>query len=266
MMRTMKRLHVPALAAAALVALGACSNDPASPGDASLLGTEYYDLVPDYAISSAAVIDGAGIGGARLPDELRLTDEQKAEIAALHDAFRAANATEIEALRDIERQLRELRRNRELRDQARALLEEARAIRLSLDDEFAALQESIWAVYTEDQRAWIEEHRPKVCRPGERPQLTEEQIAAIRALQQAFQAEMADEIEAIKAAHQAARAAHQAGATREEIQAILAEVADELAALRQAEKRLYDAIQEILTDEQRESWCIVRRHVAPPRP
>lgn len=264
-MMTTMRMRLPALAVAAMVALGACSNDPASPDDASLLGTEYYDLVPDYAISSAAVIDGGGIGGSRLPAELQLSDEQKAEIAALHDAFRTANATEIEALREIERQLRELRRNRELREQARALLEEARAIRESLDDEFDALQEAIWDVYTDEQRAWIEEHRPKVCRPGERPELTEEQIAAIRALHQAFQAEMADEIAAIKAAHQAARAAHQAGATREEIQAILAEVADEIAALREAEQRLHQAIQDILTDEQKENWCVVRRHVAPGR-
>ena len=68
---------------------------------------------------------------------------------------------------------------------------------------------------------------------------------------------------AIKAASQEARAAHQAGASAEEIRAILATVQDELEAVRQAERRLMNAIQEVLTPEQRAQWCVVRQHVAP---
>jgi len=74
---------------------------------------------------------------------------------------------------------------------------------------------------------------------------------------------VADELDAIKAAHQEAREAHQAGASAEEIRAILASVKDELEAVRQAEQRLMNAIQDVLTPEQRERWCIVRQHVAP---
>jgi Spy/CpxP family protein refolding chaperone len=74
---------------------------------------------------------------------------------------------------------------------------------------------------------------------------------------------VADELAAIKAAHQEARAAKQAGASAEEIRAILASVKDELEAVRQAEARLMSAILDVLTPEQRRRWCIVRQHVAP---
>jgi hypothetical protein len=263
-MMTMMGKRLLGAVATGLLALAACSSDPAGVDEMDLLDDEVIDLVPDYAISSAAVIDGGGIGGARLPEELRLTDEQKAEIAALHEAFIAEHADEVAALREIEQQLRDLRRDGGTLDERRALHEQAAVILESLAADFAALQEAIWAVYTDAQRAWIETHRPRVCRPGERPDLTEEQIAQIRALQQAFHEAMADEIAAIKAAHEAARAAHQAGATREEIAAILATVQDEIAELRAAEAQLWEDIQAVLTDEQREDWCIVRRHVRPP--
>jgi len=251
-----------AVAAFGLTGLAACSTESVAPtellGDAGAI-----DLVPDYAISSAAVVDGGGIGGARLPDELKLTAEQKAAIAALHDAFTQENADEIAALRALEQQIRQLRRSGGSREEIRALMADAHVILAGLAEEFAALQEAIWAIYTPEQKAWIEAHKPKVCDRNGPPQLTEEQIATIRALKQAFAEAVADELAAIKAAHQEAREAHQAGASAEEIRAILASVKDELEAVRQAEQRLMNAIQDVLTPEQRERWCIVRQHVAP---
>ena len=80
-------------------------------------------------------------------------------------------------------------------------------IRDQLADDFAALQEAIWAIYTPEQRAWIEAHKPAVCDRNGPPRLTEEQIAKIRALKEAFQEAIADEMATIKAAHQEARAA-----------------------------------------------------------
>jgi hypothetical protein len=74
---------------------------------------------------------------------------------------------------------------------------------------------------------------------------------------------VADHLAAIKAAHQEARAARQAGASAQEIRAILASVADDLAAVRQAEARLQNAIEDILTPDQRRRWCVVRHRVAP---
>lgn len=266
MVMTMMRKQFLAVAAFGLASLVACSTDPVAPSDQSLLDDETIDLVPDYAVSSAAVIDGAGIGGAGLPDELKLTAEQKAAIAALHEAFQQENADEIAALRAIEQQVRDLRHAGGTRDAIRALLDDAREILDGLADDFAALQSAIWAVYTPAQRAWIEAHRPRVCGPDGPPRLTEEQIAQIRALKQAFQESVADELAAIKAAHQAVREAHQAGASAEEIRAILDAVKDEMEAVRAAEKKLHEDILAVLTPEQRERWCVVRRHVAPGGP
>jgi Spy/CpxP family protein refolding chaperone len=258
------RTFLPALVTSAILALGACASDPAAPDESSLFAADdVVDLVPDFALSSAAAIDGAGMGGTGLPDELQLTPEQKAEITALREAFHAAHQDEVAALRDLERQIRDLRRQRGGRAAILELLVQARGIIQGLEGDFAVLQEAVWAVYTDEQRAWIDAHRPKICRPGDRPRLTEEQIAQIRALHQAFQEAMADEIRAIKEAHQAARLAHQNGALREEIAAILAEVADEIAALREAERRLQAAIQDVLSDDQRRDWCLVRQRVAP---
>lgn len=251
------------LVAAGLLGLAACSSDPAAPGDTGLLDADVVDLVPDYAISSAAEIDGAGIGAARLPDELKLTPDQKAEIAALHEDFIQDHADEVAALRDLERQLRDLRRAGGSRDEARALLAQAHAILEKLADDFAELQEAIWSVYTPEQRAWIEAHRPRVCGPDGPPRLTEEQIAEIRTLRQAFHAAVADDIAFIRQVHQEARAAHQAGATAEEIRAILATAHDALERVRAAERQLHQDIQDVLTPEQRARWCLVRRLVAP---
>lgn len=263
MTMTMRKTFL-AVAAFGLVGLAACSTEPVAPN--GLLADDAIDLLPDYAFSSAAVVDGAGIGGARLPEALQLTAEQKAAIAALHDAFAQENADEIAALREIEQQLRQLRRSGGSREEAQALMAEAHQIMTGLADEFEALQEAIWALYTAEQKAWIESHKPKVCDRNGPPQLTEEQIAQIRALKQAFAEAVADELAAIKAAHQEARAAKQAGASAEEIRAILATVQDEMQAVREAEQRLEDAILGVLTPEQRARWCIVRRHVGPGRP
>lgn len=261
-MTTMMRKTFLAVVACGLFGLSACSTESVAP-NGLLADSDAIDQVADYEFSMAAVIDGAGIGAARLPDELQLTADQKAEIAALHDAFKAAHADEIAALREIDQQLRQLRRSGGTREEIQALLAEAHEIRQGLSDDFAALQDAIWQIYTAEQKAWIEAHKPKVCDRNGPPQLTEAQIAQIRALKQAFAESVADELVAIKAAHQEARAAKQAGASAEEIRAIMEGVKDEMEAIRQAEIRLHDAIMEVLTPEQRANWCIVRQRVAP---
>ena len=246
--------RILAVAALGIASLTACSKETVAPMDQTELDETGAFLVPDYALSAASVVDGAGIGAARLPRELQLTEEQKAEIAALHEAFREEHADEIAELRAIEQQIRELRRSRGTRTEILALLAEAKPILDQLAAGFAELRGAIWNVYTDEQRAWIEAHKRACDRRGP-PRLTEAQIAEIRALKQAFMDEMADEIRAIKQAHQEARAAKQAGASAEEIRAILASVKDEIEALRQAEARLHDAIQDVLTDDQRRRWC-----------
>ena len=88
----------------AAVALVAC--DSSAPVAPTADFADVVDLVPDYALSDAASMDAAGIGAAQLPEHLRLTVEQKAAIAALHDAFKKANAADVAALRSIEQEVR----------------------------------------------------------------------------------------------------------------------------------------------------------------
>src|SRR5215831_13504561 len=87
----------------AISVLGACdrSTTPVSPDTTA---DDVVDLVPDYAVSPAASIDAAGIDGSLLPDSLKLTAEQQAAIAALHDAFMTATAADVAALRAIEQE------------------------------------------------------------------------------------------------------------------------------------------------------------------
>lgn len=255
------RMRLLTAAFASVLALGACHSDPSGPPSPD--ETDIIDLVPDYAISPAAEIDGAGVGASMLPENLRLTAEQKAQIAALHEAFMQDIADEVAALREIERQLRELRRNGGTRAERLALLDAAREILDELADRFQQLQEDIWAVYTPEQQAWIEAHRPRVCGPDGPPRLTEAQIAEIRALRAAFHQAVADDLAFIKQVHQQARAAHQAGATREEIQAILDTAKPALDRIRAAERQLQQDILDVLTPAQKARWCIVRRLVAP---
>jgi Spy/CpxP family protein refolding chaperone len=252
-----------AVAALGLAGLTACSTETLAPTDLELLDAYESDLVPDYALSSTAIVDGAGIGAARLPEELQLTAEQKADIAALHDAFQQEHTDDVAQLRSIEQQIRELRRSGGTREQIAALHAQAKTILQGLAADFAVLQQAIWAIYTAEQRAWIESHKPPMCDRRGPPRLTDEQVAQIRALKQAFTEAVADEMAAIKAAHQRARDAKQAGASAEEIRAILASVQDEMAAVRQAEVRLQNAIQNVLTPDQRRRWCVVRHRVAP---
>ena len=70
----------------AIAVLAACdkSTTPVSPATTT---DDVVDLIPDYAVSPAASIDAAGIGGSLLPDALKLTPEQKA-LKLLQDAVK----------------------------------------------------------------------------------------------------------------------------------------------------------------------------------
>ena len=166
----------------AILALAGCNGAaPVDPVDQA--SDESVELVPDYAVSPAASVDAAGIGAAFLPRELQLTAEQKAAIAALHEAFMKATAADIAALRAIEREAHEAKAAGKTREEIRAILARAIPIQARLEAAFAKLRSDIWAVYTPEQRAWIESHKPRACGPAA-VKLTEEQAKQIRALQE----------------------------------------------------------------------------------
>lgn len=238
------------LTLSALLLLVGCASQTTGPTDSDSL-----TLVPDFANSSAAEVDAAGIGGARFPDAIALTAEQKAAIAALHQAFRTATAADIEALHAIEAQARAAHRAGQSREEIGAILEQARPILERLHQAFAQLQADIWQVYTPEQRAWIEAHRPPKCGPGGPPVLSDEQKQQIHALQEAFMAQVREAIEFIKQVVEQAHQAARAGASREEIEAILHQADGVRHELRQAERKLQEDIEAVLTPAQRAARC-----------
>jgi hypothetical protein len=243
------RVRLALLSVVAGLAWG-CAGDGAGPS-----GLDELNLVPEYVESLAASVDGAGIGGARLPPELALSAEQKAAIAALHEAFKAAAAADVAALRAIEAEARAARHAGKSREEIHAILERGRPILERLAQAFAALQAAIWQVYTPEQRAWIEAHRPRPCGPDGPPPLSEAQLQQIRALQTAFVEAVKPDLELIKQVVAQAHEAARAGATREEIAAILHQADAARARVREAELRLHEAIDAILTPEQRARRC-----------
>jgi hypothetical protein len=159
--------YVTALAAA--ISLGACDNatDPAT----SAAINDDYALVmfgmPGAALEStlgpqtdARPFDGRR-GWPRLPDELALTDEQRAEIQALREAFRAEHQEALDALRAIFVEARTAREAGATRDEVRVILEDGSDIALSLRDDVIALHEAIKSVFTDEQLAWIIANRPR---------------------------------------------------------------------------------------------------------
>src|SRR5215213_1455325 len=177
---------------------------------------EVVDVVPDYALSPAASIDAAGIGSSELPEALRLTVEQKAAIVALHDAFMAASAADVAALRAIEAEAKAAIKAGKSRDEVRAILTKADPIRARLDVAFRKLQADIWAVYTLEQRAWIEAHRLRNCGPAA-AKLTDDQIKQIRTLEEQFYAAVKPDLELIRSIAAQARQARDAGKSRAEV-------------------------------------------------
>ena len=231
--------------------LAGCSGETVAPSDQD--GTS---LVPEFAQSMASEVDPAGIGGAKLPAELALTAEQKAAIAALHEGFRTATAADVAALRALEAEARAAKAAGKTREEIHAILARGIPILAHLTEAFTALQAAIWQVYTPEQRAWIEAHRPKPCGPEGPPKLTDAQIQQIRALKEAFMTAVAADVALIRQTVEAAHQAAQAGATRAEVEAILHQSDAARARLREAELRLHAAIDAVLTPEQRAARCV----------
>ena len=239
-----------------LLALAACSSDTTAPV-ANLVAEDGIDLVQDLEVSSASVVDRAGIGGSEFPDSLKLSAEQKAQITALHDAYKTANKADFDALKAIEAELKDARKAGKPRADLDAILRKAEPIVARLRAAFAKLQVEIKKVYTAAQLAWIA-RRGEACQNDNTSRLTQDQIEKIRALKAAFEASIKDELETIRNVHQEAQRARAAGASEEQIKRILAKAKDALEAIRKAEIRLKEAINGVLTEEQRRNHCILR--------
>lgn len=245
------------LYAVGLFALAACSTDTTAPVVADLAAADGIDLVQDLEVSSASVVDRAGIGASELPDSLRLSADQKAMITALHDAYKAANKADFDALKAIEAELKAARKAGKPRADIDAILKKAEPIVARLRAAFAKLQVEIKKLYTPAQLAWIA-RRGEACHADNTPRLTQDQIEKIRALKAAFEASIKDELEVIRKVHEEAKTARASGASQEQIKRILAKAKDALEAIHKAELRLKQAINAVLTEEQRRNPCTLR--------
>jgi Spy/CpxP family protein refolding chaperone len=162
----MRKLMVPALAAT--LVLGACDSGPTEP--TATMNDDYALLM--FGESGTALENTMGpqpgprpfdgrSGIPPLPPELALTDEQKAEILALREAFKTAHETEIAALKAIFEQARAARQAGATREEVFAILLQGREIARALRPAVWELHLAVRAVLTDEQRAWILEHRPR---------------------------------------------------------------------------------------------------------
>ena len=234
-----------------VLAVGACSEDPTSPTD----GFALLDDAAELSFSSSFVTDPGSRFLAhlhRLPDNLKLTVAQEAQIKSLVEQFLAATRADHEALAAILKQAHEAARAGKSRDEVRAILEQGIPIRDRLQAAEAQLRTSVLAVLTPAQKAWLEAHQPRPCNAAP---LGESQKAEISALISAFELANRADIDAIRAAFVEARTAHQNGASRDEIREILEAVRPAMQRVRAAEATLKIAILAVLTPEQRASGC-----------
>lgn len=245
----MRRLF---LLTAATLTITACSSEPTSPLidiDVGMAGSE-LTLAGGY---EAEVYQDRLVNA--LPDDIKLSEEQRQQIRALVSAFQQATRADREALAAILRNAREAVRAGKSRDEIQSILRTAAPIRDRLIAAERKLKADIDAVLTPEQRAWIEANSPRKCRPGDFPPLSDAQRSAIRALEAGFREANKADIEAIRVIFQEARAAAQAGKSREEIAAIIARGAPIAARLAVARRNLHEQILAVLTPAQKASGC-----------
>lgn len=243
--------------AAAALALTACSSDTTSPDNADLTFLEAGAF--GTALTTTGGYD-AGVYQDRLinalPDELKLSDQQKAQIKSLVEAFQQATKADREALGAILRQVHQAIQANKPRSEVQAILVGAAPIIARLAAAEAKLKSDIDAVLTPEQRAWIAEHSPRACRVDRFPPLTDAQKAQIHTLEVAFRTQNQADLDAVKAVLEEAAAAIRAGKSREEVAAILEKASAPMQRLEAARKELREKILAVLTPEQKASGCL----------
>ncbi|NJD09621.1 MAG: hypothetical protein FIB01_03960, partial [Gemmatimonadetes bacterium] len=204
----MRRLFTVILALGTLGTLTACNQDAAGPGDD-------LDLVASFALNGgfAYGVDG-GLPGRglpelhrldALPDSLKLTTAQETSINALLEAFQTKYRTELDALNAIHEQAHAAREDGATREAVHDILVKGDSIRDKLMEPLAKLRDDINAVLTDAQKTWLQNRQYRRCAPGTATPLTEAQQAQIKALRDAFNTANQADLDAVKAAMDAAR-------------------------------------------------------------
>lgn len=151
------KLRIAALVAAATLA-SACDNAATGPNAAREAALLQFDA--QATMDSATLVPrGPAYDSEGPPDALKLTDEQKAAIKALHDAFYAAHKAQFDQLKAIREEARAAIQAGSTREQVRAIMEKSRAIMEAMKADFEALRAAVAAVLTPEQQAWAAAHR-----------------------------------------------------------------------------------------------------------
>jgi Spy/CpxP family protein refolding chaperone len=238
---------------AAVFTLAACSEDTTGPTDESL-------LLDDAASLAFGAMDMADPGSrfiARLhslPDSIKLSATQVEQLRALVSSYKTSIADDLRALAAIHQEARAAHQAGKPAAEIRAILARGDAIRARLHAAEAQLHADILAVLTPAQIAWLRAHRP--CADA---RLTDEQKTQITALIAAFETANEADLAAIKAVFEEARAAHQAGATREQISTILQKARAPMERIRAAQRQLDADIRALLTPAQLACFGGIRR-------
>ena len=244
-----------AVIGAALIA-GACTNDTTGLDDTAA----QLDEMADYAYGATRVGDRGSNPFlerlAQLPAELALSADQRSQIDALVAQFVAASTADRAALAALLEQAAAARQAGQTREQVAAILAGGTAIRERLHQAERELHSAVTAVLTPAQRAWLTGRTSTPREPGPCSTVTDAQRTEISALRAAFEQANAADIALVTSAHERARAAVSAGATREQIAAILTEARAALQRLATARAALQDAIQGVLTPAQLAAGCL----------
>jgi Spy/CpxP family protein refolding chaperone len=112
-----------------------------------------------FAGAPASAADGRGPGAA-FPDSIKLSDAQKAQIAALVAAFTAANAADLAAMKAAHEAARAAHQAGKSREEIKAILDGAKPAAERVRSAAEALRTGIQNVLTPAQRAWLDAHRP----------------------------------------------------------------------------------------------------------
>ena len=247
----MRRIALITLAAAA-VALVACSTDTSTAPSTATLSVDAGAFGTALTVAGGyepSIYQDRLTNG--LPDSIKLSDAQQAQIKALIAAFNASTKADHDSIEALLKQARDLGKGRTTgADSAAKLLLKGSDIMKRLAAAQAKLKADIDAVLTPEQRAWLAAHEPKNCKPEKFPALSDAQKAQIKALEDAFQTNNKADLDAVKAALDSAK-----GKTKSEREAILAAVKPAQARLEAARKALKEAIKAVLTPEQKNSGC-----------
>jgi Spy/CpxP family protein refolding chaperone len=248
----MRRLFLSCIAAASLAA---CSSETTAPDT---------NLAIDEGLFGTALTQNGGYDARlyqdrlfnALPDEIALSDDQKAQIRSFVADFIEATKSDREAFGKILAEARAAARAGKSRAEIRGILEKGAALRQRLHDAEKELVADIQSVLTAEQKAWLAAHRPERCDPSRFPPLTDAQKAQIQALEQSFRDSNKADLDAMRAIMEEVRAAVASGKSRDEIAAIFARGATIARRLADARRDLREDILAVLTPEQRASRCL----------